>query len=100
VFQIKLDELLKLANPIIIDIRSAYSYSLGHIRGAVSVPYYNLLNNYSHYLTKYDRYYLYCDSGDQSLEIASRLNSFGYDLVSVMGGYLEYLKFIDGVTRI
>ena len=94
--RISVGELLRLDNPIIIDIRSTYSYNLGHIRGAVSVPYYNLLNNYSHYLSKYNRYYLYCDMGDQSLEIVLRLNSFGYDTISIIGGYMEYLRYIDG----
>lgn len=94
--QISIVELMMLNAPIIIDVRSNYYYSLGHIRGAISVPYYNLLNNYSHYLSKYNRYYLYCDSGDQSLEIVTRLNSFGYDTLSVIGGYQEYLRFIDG----
>ena len=54
-FQISVIDLLKLNNPIIIDIRSNYSYNLGHISGAISVPYYNLLNNYSHYLSKYNK---------------------------------------------
>lgn len=94
--RISVGELLRLDNPIIIDIRSTYSYNLGHIRGAISVPYYNLLNNYSHYLSKYNRYYLYCDMGDQSLEIVLRLNSFGYDTISIIGGYMEYLRYIDG----
>ncbi len=95
-FQISIAEVLSIANPIIVDIRSNYYYSLGHISGAISVPYYNLLNNYSHYLNRYNRYYLYCDTGEQSLDIARRLNSFGYDTLSIRGGYLEYLKFIDG----
>lgn len=87
-------------NPIIVDVRNFYYYSLGHIRGAISVPYYNLLNNYSHYLNKYNRYYLYCDTGEQSSEIVNRLNSFGYDTVNIIGGYQEYLRFIDGKMRI
>ena len=95
-FQISVIDLLRLNNPIIIDIRSNYSYNLGHISGAISVPYYNLLNNYSHYLSKYNKYYLYCDTGDQSLEIVLRLNKFGYDTISIIGGYQEYLKFIAG----
>ena len=95
-FQISVIDLLRLNNPIIIDIRSNYSYNLGHISGAISVPYYNLLNNYSHYLSKYNRYYLYCDTGDQSLEIVLRLNKFGYDTISIIGGYQAYLNFIDG----
>ena len=82
-------------NPIIIDIRSNYYYSLGHIRGAISVPYYNLLNNYSHYLNKSNKYYLYCDIGEQSLEIAMRLRKFGYNTYSIKGGYQEYLRFIS-----
>ena len=95
-FQVKVSELMMVSNPIIIDIRSAYSYSLGHIRGAISVPYYNLLNNYSHYLNKYNKDYLYCETGDQSFEIAERLRSFGYDVFNIIGGYQSYLRFIDG----
>lgn len=94
--QISVVDILKLNNPIIIDIRSNYSYNLGHISGAVNIPYYNLLNNYSHYLSKYNRYYLYCDTGEQSLEIVIRLNKFGYDTFSIVGGYQKYLKIIDG----
>ena len=95
-FQINMVELMMLSNPIIIDIRSVYSYSLGHIRGAISVPYYNLLNNYSHYLNKYSTYYFYCDTGEQSEEITDRLNKFGYRAVSILGGYLEYQKVFNG----
>jgi len=94
VFQINIIELMMLNNPIIIDIRNAYSYGLGHISGARSVPYYNLLNNYSHYLNKYNRYYLYCETGDQSFEVANRLRKFGYDTFNIIGGYQEYLRFM------
>ena len=94
---INVEELLKLSNVNIIDIRNNYYYNLVYISGAVNIPYYNLLNNYSHYLNKYTRYYLYCDTGEQSSEIVDRLNSFGYDTVSVIGGYQEYIKFIDGL---
>jgi rhodanese-related sulfurtransferase len=96
VFQINIVELMMINNPLIIDIRSVYSYGLGHINGAISVPYYNLLSNYSHYLNRYNKYYLYCDTGEQSLEIATRLQRFGYDTFSVIGGYQEYLRFIGG----
>lgn len=92
---ITLDNLLKINNPNIIDIRDNYSYSLGHILNAKNVPYYNLLNNYSHYISKYEKYYLYCDNGQQSKEIVKRLNSFGYDTINILGGYEEYLnKFV------
>ena len=94
---IRVSELVQLVNPMIVDIRNYYYYSIGHINGAISVPYYNLLNNYSHYLNKCSKYYMYCETGEQSLEVVRRLNSFGYDLVSINGGYQEYLRFIDGL---
>ena len=94
---IRVSELVRLLNPNIIDIRNYYYYNLGHIQGAMNVPYYNLLNNYSHYLNKYSRYYLYCETGEQSLDVVRRLNSFGYNLININGGYQEYLLFVDGL---
>ena len=78
---------------VIIDIRTNYEYNISHIDGAINIPYYNLLNNYSHYLSKYQKYYLYCDFGRQSKEISDRLNLFGYDTLSINGGYMEYIKY-------
>ena len=89
---IYIEEVMSLNNPIIIDIRAFYYYSTGHIPGAINVPYYNLINNYSHYLNKYSIYYLYCETGEQSRETVDRLNSFGYNTKNIMGGYQEYLK--------
>lgn len=83
---------LNYSNAIIIDIRTNYEYMQGHIKGAVSIPYYNLLNNHSHYLNKYQLYYLYCEYGVQSREISNRLNQFGYRTDSIDGGYAEYKK--------
>lgn len=89
-------ELYRLNNPIIVDIRNSYYYSMGHMKGAISIPYYNLLNNYNHYFNKYNTYYLYCDGGEQSREIANRLNKFGYHIISIEGGYLEYQRIFNG----
>lgn len=87
-----IEEVLKIKKPIIIDIRDNYSYSLGHIPKAINIPYYNLLSNYSHYLNKQNKYYLYCDYGTQSAEVSKRLNSFGYNTTNIIGGYEEYQK--------
>ena len=90
--RISIEELFNLNNPIIVDIRNSYYYNLGHIKNAISIPYYNLLNNYSHYLNKDNTYYLYCDIGDQSYEIADRLQKLGYQTISIDGGYLAYCR--------
>ena len=92
---ISISELFSLSNPIIIDIRNNYYYSMGHIKGAINVPYYNLINNYSRYLNKDNIYYLYCDTGKQSMEVVNRLNSFGYHTINITGGYDEYLRMLS-----
>lgn len=88
---ISVEELKKINNPIIIDIRDNYSYNISHIKNSVNIPYYNLLNNYSHYLNKNNIYYLYCDEGKQSYEISKRLNSFGYNTKSIEGGFKAFI---------
>ena len=84
------EELKKINNPIIIDIRNNYSYNISHIKNAINIPYYNLLNNYSHYLNKDNTYYLYCEEGKQSSEISSRLNLLGYKTKSIEGGFISF----------
>lgn len=83
---ITFNTLKQISNPIIIDIRDNYSYNISHIKNAINIPYYNLLNNYSHYLNKNTTYYLYCEEGIQSYEISQRLNKFGYNTISIEGG--------------
>lgn len=84
---ITFNDLKKIYNPIIVDIRDNYSYNISHVKNSINIPYYNLLNNYSHYLNKNNIYYLYCDEGKQSAEISKRLNSFGYNTKSILGGF-------------
>ena len=89
---ISIKDLFNLNNPIIVDIRNKYYYDMGHIDNAISIPYYNLLNNYSYYLDKNNSYYVYCDTGEQSYEIVDRLSKFGYKVFNIDGGYLEYCR--------
>ena len=91
--EISMNELLKMNNPNIIDIRDNYSYNEGHIMGAKNIPYYSLLANYSIYLKKNEPYYLYCDYGKQSMEISNRLNMFGYNTY-----YIKY--FYNNMYRL
>ena len=75
---ISIEEVLQLENPTIVDIREYYYYNIGHIIGAISIPYYNLLNNHNHYLTYYNTYYLYCERGEQSKELVEKLKGATY----------------------
>ena len=92
--EISIYELLKLPNPNIIDIRDKYTYSQGNLKGSKNIPYYSLLSNYSVYLNKQTKYYLYCDYGKQSKEISNRLNLFGYNTFYVKEGFLDFKNII------
>ena len=92
--EISIYELIKIPNPNIIDIRDKYSYNMGNLKGSKNIPYYSLLSNYSIYLNKKDKYYLYCDYGKQSKEISDRLNLFGYNTFYVKEGYLYFQKTV------
>lgn len=88
--QISINDLLKINNPNIIDIRRREKYNKGHIKGAISIPKEELINNLSR-LSKNINYYIYCDSGLRSLKITKQLNSLGYNFTNIEGGYNNYL---------
>lgn len=85
-------DLLKIKKPTIIDIRDNYAYNFGHMKKAINIPYYNLLNNSSHFLDKNTIYYLYCETGTKSKELSNKLNLLGYRTYNVIGGYDAYIK--------
>ena len=87
---ISLVSFISINIPFIVDIRDYFSYNISHLKNSINIPYYNLLNNYSHYLNKNSTYYLYCDEGLQSNEISRRLNAFGYNTMSIEGGFKSF----------
>lgn len=75
----------------IIDIRSSYAYQKGTILGAKNIPEQDLLYNLDYYLNKNEIYYLLCTNGIKSSSLANLLNTMGYKVYSIIGGYQEYL---------
>lgn len=77
---------------IIIDIRSREKYLIGHINGAINIPFNELYLKYDKYLNKTTRYLIYCDSGNNSLEMVNYLNNRGYNCVNLDGGYHKFMN--------
>jgi len=85
------DFLLKEMDDVeIIDIRDPRKYALGHIPRAKNIPSYLLQINPDNYLNKDKEYYLYCQSGNTSQALSNRLNSMGFHVINIYGGYLKY----------
>lgn len=76
---------------VIIDIRDNYSFSYGHIDGAINIPQDEIDNRKSE-LPKDKKLIICCRSGKISLEIAENLCDEGYNAFNLEGGYSEWLK--------
>jgi len=86
---ITLQELKQLKQPDfhIIDIRSPYEYSQGHLANAVNIPYDVLMTYPDSYLKKGQTYYLICAHGSLSHRACAILQSYGYNVANIKNGY-------------
>ena len=80
-------DLKKLNYINLIDIRSIERYNNKHIMNAVNIPMEQLLIRPEKYLSKGEKYYIYCEKGIQSRKLCQILANNGYSVVNVSGGY-------------
>lgn len=88
---ISINELKKLSNIHIVDIRSSQKYNDNHINGALNITYEQLLLYHYKYLNKNTKYYIYCQKGYKSKEICNYLDKNGYNVVNINGGYESWI---------
>lgn len=88
---ITVDDLRNLNGVNIIDIRSEEKYNDNHILDAYNIPYNKLLISPNNYLDKNKIYYVYCQKGVTSSKLCSLLNSKGYNLINIIGGYEAWI---------
>lgn len=88
---ISISELKNLNNINIIDIRSIEKYNNNHIMNAINIPFEKLLANFSKYLEKNKKYYIYCQMGIQSRKVCQILKNNGYNVVNIIGGYEAWI---------
>ena len=84
---IDINSILKMNSSNIIDIRDRNSYVMGHIPQAINIEEYDLLFNTNKYLNKNSIYYIYCDLGNRSGQLAMKLRKDGYNVINIEGGY-------------
>ena len=88
---ISVEDLKRLNNPNLIDIRSIEKYNSKHIMNAVNIPLEELLIRPQKYLSKNEKYYIYCRKGIQSRKLCQILINSGYNVVNVSGGYEAWI---------
>lgn len=91
--KIEPEDLSKLKDPFIIDVRETYEFELGSIPGAVNMPVGMLIDNCEKYLKKDKPYYIYCETSLRSSRACEFLADLGYDVYRLDGGYKGWLSY-------
>lgn len=87
-----INEVLKIKEANIIDVRETFEFSNGSIKGAKNIPMMGLILNDEDFLDKDEKYYIMCQSGGRSMQVCMELKDKGYDVVNLTGGYVAYNK--------
>jgi len=75
--------------PVIIDVRSAFEYSSGHIPGALHIPFWGtLLQRRKLPKDRLSRIVLTCEHGPRAQLAAAQLGWIGYRRVELLDGHM------------
>lgn len=83
------EEVLKLEEAFILDVRTEEEYKYGHIENAMHIPVDELRENLNKLPTD-KKIYVYCHTGLRSYIATRILKGNGFDSVNIMGGYYFY----------
>lgn len=78
-------ELLRYVSPTVLDVREEDAYLKGHIKGAQHFPMSELAQRMSA-LEEEEIYYVVCQKGFRSEQVARQLRQNGFQAIDVQGG--------------
>lgn len=86
---IYVNDIDKIKDKQLIDVREPYEQRNGMIRGAVSIPLMTLPDNLEK-INKGKPVYVVCEAGGRSFNACEYLDSLGYDCANLLGGMSLY----------
>ena len=78
---------------LLVDVRTPAEFEEGHLEGALNIDWMS-----EDFIRKWDtidkdgKVYVYCQAGVRSAKAAKVLDSLGYRVIDLTGGYSEYLS--------
>ncbi|MBT8263708.1 MAG: rhodanese-like domain-containing protein [Muriicola sp.] len=77
-----------LKNAELVDVRTPEEYMEGHMDNAINIDWYDpeFISKFSE-LPKNKTVYIYCKKGGRSAQAAKVLDSIGYSVIDLLGGY-------------
>lgn len=75
-------------NAILIDVRTPEEFNSGHLEHAININWYDSdFQNRVNELEKDKTIYVYCKKGGRSAEAAKLIDSMGFEVIDLLGGY-------------
>ncbi len=90
--KIEINQIEKINDGKIIDIRDNKKFKLGSIPGSINIPLMGLMYNYEQLINEDEKYYIICTSGASSAQVTQHLAAKGYNVVNINGGYSKYIQ--------
>lgn len=81
-------------NQVIIDVREAHEFKLGHLKGALNIPM-STFRNRIHEIPKDVSVYVHCRSGQRSYNVIRALQHLGFDQVYNISGSFLGVSFYE-----
>jgi hydroxyacylglutathione hydrolase len=82
---------METAGDLILDVRGRHEYEHGHIPGAINIPV-GYLPERAHELPRDKQIVVHCEGGGRSAIASSLLQSMGFNVLNVQGGYREWAE--------
>ena len=85
-----------LENAVLLDVRTPEEFAEGHLEGAVNMDWYQ--PDFAEQLKALDqgeKVYVYCKKGGRSAEAAKLMDSLGYDVIDLAGGFYAWKESRD-----
>ncbi len=80
---------LKEEERVIFDIRDAYSFQYGNIKGSINITPEKLYETFAEYGDK--KLVIYCKKGESSREVSKHLDELGANVYDLQGGYVSWI---------
>ena len=78
---------------ILLDVRTSAEFEEGHLEDAVNINWFDPdFLNYVDTLDRKKTVYIYCQKGGRSARAAKALDSLGFSVVDLLGGYSKIAK--------
>ena len=82
---------------LLIDLRSPQAYKVGHVRGAVNIPY-GILEARKNRLTKEKELIFYCERGGSAMAAARQMEEAGWQTSAIIGTYEDISRLTETVS--